>query len=121
MKSTIEINESNFETEVLKSTQPVLVEFATGWSLPSMMLDGALDEIATELVDLVKVARVHLDRSPNLGLWYGIRCLPTILYFNDGEVRVGIFGATNKEALLSQLRPVITSSATDPAKRDIRA
>jgi hypothetical protein len=70
MKPTIEINEANFESEVLKSTQPVLVEFATGWSLPSMMMDGALDEIGT----------------PNLGLWYGIRCLPTILYFNGGEV-----------------------------------
>ncbi len=82
MKPTIEINESNFENEVLKSSQPVLVEFATGWSLPSMMMDGALEEIADEFVDLLKVARVHLDRSPNLGLWYGIRCLPTILYFS---------------------------------------
>src|ERR1700731_1061752 len=64
MKPTIEINEANFETEVLRSSQPVLVEFATGWSLPSMMLDGALDEIAAEFVDRLKVARVNLDRSP---------------------------------------------------------
>ena len=108
MKPTVDINESNFESEVLKSTQPVLVEFATGWSLPSMMLDGALEEIADEF-DLLKVARVHLDRSPNLGLWYGIRCLPTILYFNEGEVRIGIFGTTNKETILSQLRPLMNS------------
>jgi thioredoxin 1 len=110
MKSTIEINEKNFENEVLKSTQPVLVEFATGWSLPSMMMDGALEEIADEFVDLLKVARVHLDRSPNLGLWYGIRCLPTILYFSDGEVRIGIFGTTNKDTIVSQLEPVIRSN-----------
>ena len=109
MKQTIEINESNFETEVLRSSQPVLVEFVTGWSLPSMMLDGALDEIAAEFMDRLKVATVKLDRSPNLGLWYGIRCLPTILYFSDGEVRIGIFGTTNKEAILSQLKPVISS------------
>jgi thioredoxin 1 len=108
MRSAIDINESNFEIEVLKSNQPVLVEFATGWSLPSMMLDGALEEIADEFVDLLKVARVHLDRSPNLGLWYGIRCLPTILYFHEGEVRIGIFGTTNKAAILSQLKPVIS-------------
>jgi thioredoxin 1 len=63
----IEIDEANFETEVLKSSQPVLVEFATGWSLPSMTLDGAMDEIATEFVDSLKVARVKLDHSPNLG------------------------------------------------------
>ena len=109
MESTIEINEANFETEVLKSRQPVLVEFATGWSFPSMMTNGAMDEIAAEYVDRLKVGRVKLDRNPNLGLWYGIRCLPTILYFSDGKVRVGIFGTTNKEAILSQLRPIINS------------
>jgi len=114
MKPTIDINESNFEIEVLKSTQPVLVEFATGWSLPSMMMNGALEEIADEFVGRLKVGRVKLDRSPNLGLWYGIRCLPTILYFSDGEVRVGIFGTTNKEAILSQVKPVISARSVQP-------
>ena len=109
MKPTIEVTEVNFETEVLKSNQPVLVGFATGWSLPSMTLDGVLEEIARESIDYLKVVRVKLDHSPNLGLWYGIRCLPTILYFSDGEVRIGIFGTTNKEAILSQLRPIMNS------------
>src|ERR1700731_1340790 len=109
MKPTIEINEANFETEVLKSNQPVLVEFPTGWSLPSMMLDGSLDEIAGEFVYRLKVATVKLDRSPNLGLWYGIRCIPTMLYFVNGEVTIGIFGTASKEAILSQLKPVISS------------
>jgi thioredoxin 1 len=109
MKSTVEVTETNFETEVLKSNQPVLVGFAPGWSLPSMSLDGILEEIASESVNYLKVARVKLDRSPSLGLWYGIRCNPTILYFVDGEERVGIFGTTSKEAILSQLKPVISS------------
>ena len=74
-----------------------------------MMFDGAMDEIATEFIEDLKLARVQLDRSPNLGLWYGVRCLPTVLYFSGGEVRVGIFGTTNKEAILSQLRPVMNS------------
>ena|SRR5438128_2019029 len=112
MKPTLELTEANFETEVLKSRQPVLVEFATGWSLPSMMTNGAMDEIAAEFVDHLKVATVKLDRNPNLGLWYGIRCLPTILYFSDGEVRIGIFGTMNKEAILSQLKPIISSRRT---------
>ena len=55
MRSIIRLDEANFESQVLKSRQPVLVEFATGWSLPSMMLDGALDEIAIEFVDSLKV------------------------------------------------------------------
>jgi thioredoxin 1 len=122
IKPTIEITEANFETEVLKSRQPVLVEFATGWSLPSMMTNGAMDEIAAEFVDCLKVARVKLDSSPNLGLWYGVRCLPTILYFSDGEVRIGIFGTTSKEAILSQLKPVINSGATGQLNdRDLHA
>ena len=109
MKATIEINEANFEIEVLKSSQPVLVEFATGWSLPSMMLEGALDEIAAEFSDRLKVGQVKLDLSPNLGLWYGIRCIPTMLYFVDSEVSIGIFETTNKDAILSQLKPTINS------------
>ena len=111
MRPIIEIDEANFEAEVLKSSQPVLVEFATGWSLPSMMFDGAMDEIATEFIEDLKLATVKLDRNPNLGLWYGIRCVPTVLYFVDGEVRIGIFGTTSKETMLSQLRPVMNSSA----------
>jgi thioredoxin 1 len=112
MKATIEINEENFEAEVLKSDQPVLVEFATGWSLPSMMMNGALDEIAAEFGDQLKVARVKLDGNPNLGLWYGVRCLPTIFYFSEGDVRLGIFGTTSKEAILSQLQPIISARRT---------
>ena len=73
-----------------------------------------MDEIGAEFVDCLKVARVELDRSPNLGLWYGVRCLPTILYFSDGEVRVGIFGTTNKEAILSQLE-------VNYAQREVRS
>jgi thioredoxin 1 len=102
--NAIDVTEANFEIEVLKSNRPVLVEFATGWSLPSMTLNGFLDEIAS---DALKVALVKLDQSPNLGLWYGIRCIPTFLCFVDGEERVGIFGTTSKETILSQLQPVI--------------
>jgi len=101
------VTETNFETEVLKSNQPVLVGFANGWSLSAITFDGTLEEIATKFADWLKVARVKLDHSPNLGLWYGIRCIPTVLCFVDGEERVGIFGTTSKEVILSQLKPVI--------------
>jgi hypothetical protein len=61
-----------------------------------------MDEIATEFVDSLKLARVELNRSPNLGLWYGVRCLPIALYFSEGEVRVGIFRPrTRKRFFLS--------------------
>src|SRR4029077_12101076 len=106
MKATIDVNEANFESEVLKSEQPVLVGFATGWGPPSIKAEEALEEIATESASL-KVARVELDHNPNLGLWYGIRRIPTILCFVGGEERIGIFGTATKEAILSQLKPII--------------
>src|SRR6266480_5453077 len=109
MKPTVEVTEANFETEVLKSNQPVLVEFAPGWSIQSMTLDRLLEEIPSEYLNYLKVARVKLDQSPSLGLWYGIRYIPTILYFVDGEERVGFFGMTSKEAILSQLKPATSS------------
>ena len=102
-KPTIEVTETNFETEVLKSNQPVLVGFATGWRLPSMTLDGVLEEIARESIDYLKVVRVKLDHSPQPGV------VVRHSYFSDGEVRVGIFGTTSKEAILSQVRLVINS------------
>ena len=107
MKSAVEVTEANFESEVLNANLPVLVEFAAGWSLPSMTLNGVLEEIASES-DRLKVGRVKLDHSPNLGLWYGIRCIPTVLCFVDGEERVGIFGTTSKEAILSQINRLIS-------------
>ena len=108
MNVAIEVTEENFEVEVIRAEQPVLVEFTTGWAFPSMMLDEVLEEIAIES-DSLKVVRVKLDHNPNLGLWYGIRCIPTVFCFVDGEERIGIFGTASKEAILAQLLPVITS------------
>jgi thioredoxin 1 len=70
----------------------------------------SLEEIATESASL-KVARVELDHNPNLGLWYGIRRIPTILCFVGGKERIGIFGTATKEAILSQLKPIIAPRA----------
>jgi thioredoxin len=90
MKRTVEVTEANFEREVLKSNRPVLVQFAPAWSFPALRLEEMLDELATDFADYFKAARVALDRSPNLGLWYGIRCIPTLLCFVDGEGRIGV-------------------------------
>lgn len=109
MKKTVEVTEANFETEVLKSNRPVLVEFMAGWSLSATILEEVLDELPGESADYFKAARVKLDHNPNLGLWYGIRCIPTFLCFIDGEERLGIFGTTSKQTILSQLKPVINS------------
>ncbi len=103
MKPTIEINQANFETEVLKSTQPVLVDFWAAWCGPCKMIAPVLDEIATEQAGRVKVAKVNVDENPELAARYGIQSIPTLLYFAGGEVRHQSVGVAGKKAIVAKL------------------
>jgi thioredoxin 1 len=103
MKPTIEINDANFEREVLQSNQPVLVDFWAEWCGPCKMLAPVLDEIATEQAGRVKVAKVNVDASPALAARFGIQSIPTLLYFADGEVRDQTIGAVGKRVIVGKL------------------
>ena len=103
MKPTIEINETNFENEVLKSNQPVLVDFWAEWCGPCKMLAPVLDEIAVEQTGRVKVAKVDVDNNTALAARFGIQSIPTLLYFAGGEVRDKTIGAVNKRAIVTKL------------------
>ena len=103
MKPTIEINETNFETEVLKSPQPVLVDFWAEWCGPCKMLAPVLDEIAVEQTGRVKVGKVNIDTNPALAARFGIQSIPTLLYFANGEVRNQTIGVAGKKAITSKL------------------
>ena len=103
MKPTIEINETNFESEVLKSNQPVLVDFWAEWCGPCKMLAPVLDEIATEHADQVKVAKVNVDDNPALAQRYGIQSIPTLLYFANGEVQNQTIGVVSKKKIVEHL------------------
>jgi len=103
MKSTIEISETNFASEVLQSNQPVLVDFWAEWCGPCKMLAPALDEIAAEQAGRVKVAKVNVDNNPELAARFGVQSIPTLLYFAGGELRDKTVGVQNKKAIVSRL------------------
>ena len=102
----IEIDESNFESEVLKWKQPFLVVFSAVWSRPCRVLDLVLEEVAAACNGHVKVARINADNNPDLSLFWRIQSIPTLLYFVEGNLRARIVGTASKEAILSKLRSV---------------
>ena len=103
MKSTIEINEANFEAEVLQSAVPVVVDFWAEWCGPCKMLAPVLEQVATELGPRVKVGKVDLDRNAALAQRYRVQAIPTLLYFAKGEVRNQTVGVTSKKAIVENL------------------
>jgi thioredoxin 1 len=103
MKTTIEISGANFESEVLQSKQPVLVDFWAEWCGPCKMLALLLDEIATEQAGRVKIAKINVDANPVLAARFGIQSIPTLLYFAGGEVRDKTIGVTGKRAIVAKL------------------
>ena len=102
----IEIGEANFESEVLRWKQPVLVACSAAWSRPCQILDSVLEEVAVACAGREKVVRINADNNPDLSLVWKIQSIPTLLYFIDGSLRARIVGTASKEAILSKLRSV---------------
>lgn len=100
---TIKVSEANFESEILKSRQPVLVVFRAPWSRPCQVLEAALDKVAAACAGTIRVVRVNADDNPDLSLWYEIQSIPTLLYFVDGSIRARIVGTASKEAILAKV------------------
>src|SRR5437870_2915734 len=103
MKSTIELNETNFDREALQSNQPVVVDFWADWCGPCKMLAPVLDEIAGELQGHATVAKVNVDQNPELAARFNIQSIPTLLYFSGGELRDQTIGVVGKKTILTKL------------------
>ena len=100
---TVNVNESNFEEEVLLAGKPVLVDFWAGWCGPCKMIAPVLEEIAEEHLEAVKIAKVNVDENPNLAGRFGISAIPSLLVFDGGKLRDRIVGFSGKDAILSKL------------------
>ncbi len=103
MKPTVEINENNFQSEVLDSNQPVLVDFWAEWCGPCKALAPVLEELASEQAGRLKVAKVNVDNHPGLAARFGVQSIPTLLYFTGGQVRDQLVGLVGKRALAARL------------------
>jgi thioredoxin 1 len=101
--AAVTINEANFESEVTKSAQPVLVDFWAEWCGPCKLIAPLLDEVAREKAGAVKVGKVNVDENQSLSVRYNIKAIPTLLFFKGGELRDQITGMTSKKDLLNRL------------------
>ena len=99
---TIEVTDLNFETEVLGSQVPVLVDFWAPWCAPCRMVAPVLEEIAQEYEGRVKIAKMNTDNN-SMAINYHIRSIPTMLLFKDGEVVEQIIGAVPKKQITDKL------------------
>lgn len=102
-KNVHAFNELNWDTEVLKSDVPVLVDFTATWCGPCKVLSPIIDKLATELEGKVKVGKLDIDDAPQVTQKYGVRGVPTVMVFKGGEKKAQHVGVTNKDTLLKML------------------
>ena len=92
-------SDANFESDVLKSVEPVVVDFWAEWCGPCRMIAPALEEIAAQLGDKVKIVKLNVDENPNVAAKYGIMSIPTLMMFKNGELASRQVGAAPKAKL----------------------
>jgi thioredoxin 1 len=100
----IELDESNFNEEVLQAQEPVIVQFWANWSTPCKVMTPLIESVAEDRIGEVKVARVNVERNESLADQYGVRAVPTMLFFNRGRLRDQIIGRANERELHDKLR-----------------
>lgn len=105
MTKLLEINEDNFETEVLNSDLPVLIDFGATWCGPCKMLDPLVEELAEELQDKVKVVHVDIDSNQNITVQYNVMGVPTLMLVKKGEPIERMTGFKPKNKILDIFEP----------------
>ena len=103
MGATRTVTDETFDTEVLKSDKPVVVDYWAEWCGPCRMVAPVLEEIANENSDKIQVVKLNIDENPTVAQKYGIMAIPTMNVFSGGQVVKQIVGAKPKSAMLKEL------------------
>ena len=102
--SVINLNEKNFEEEVLKSEKTVLIDFWASWCGPCRMMSPVIDGIAEKLNESVKVGKINVDENQELAIKYQVMSIPTIMIFNNGIPVKTFIGVTDEQEILDALK-----------------
>ena len=105
--ATVNVDKSNFQSDVLQSSEPVVVDFWAEWCGPCKMISPALEEIANELGGKVKIAKLNVDENPELAAQFGVRSIPTLMMFKGGELTDTKVGAAPKTALSAWINAAV--------------
>ena len=107
MRGVVEVDDGNFENEVLRSTVPVLLDFSAEWCAPCKRLQPIVEAIAQEYDGRLKVAHLDIDKAQATAVEYGILSVPTVLFFKEGKVRDQVMGYVPKDRLVQKITPLL--------------
>jgi thioredoxin 1 len=107
MSELMEFTDGNFESEVVKSDKPCLVDFWAEWCGPCRMVGPVVEEIAKEYAGKLKVGKLNVDDNNKTAVQYGIMSIPSLLFFNGGKVVEQVIGAVPKKQLVQKIEKII--------------